>query len=162
MVLAAAHGHGHIHAPRPEGQHTDAAAGGGVAVRADEGLARGPEALQVQLVADAVARPGEVYAVLSGDGLDIPVVVGVLKAALKSVVVDIRHALFGLHPGDPHGLELKIGHGAGGVLGQSLVDAETHVRTHCHFAAYQVGGNDFLCYSFTHSFCSFIFILAFP
>ena len=68
VVGAAAHGHGHVHAARAEGQHADAAAGGGVAVGADEGLAGYAEALQMHLMADAVAGAGELDAVLCGNG----------------------------------------------------------------------------------------------
>ena len=91
VVGAAAHGHRYVHAARAEGQHPDAAAGGGVAVGADEGLARHAEAFQMHLMADAVAGAGEPDAVLVGDGLDVPVIVGVFKAGLEGVVVDIGH-----------------------------------------------------------------------
>ena len=56
----------HIQAARADGQHADAAAGRGVAVRADQGLARHAEALQMHLMADAVAGTGKIHAVLFG------------------------------------------------------------------------------------------------
>ena len=79
--------------PRAKGQHADAAAGGGVAVRADQGLARDAEALQMDLVADVVTRPGEVDAVLFGDGADKAVVVRIFKAGLKGVVIDVSQTV---------------------------------------------------------------------
>ena len=45
VIRPTAHGHGHIQAAGTKGQHTDAAAGGGMAVGADEGLAGFAEAL---------------------------------------------------------------------------------------------------------------------
>ena len=150
VVRAAAHGHRHVQPPRAEGQHTDAAAGGGVAVGADEGLTGLAEAFQMHLMADAVARAGEIHAVLCGDGLQIAVIVAVLKAALEGVVVDVGDAQFRLHSGDAHGLEFQIGHGAGGVLGQGLVDAQRHLAAGGHVSGHQMGCNDFLCNCLTH------------
>ena len=82
VVCAAAHGDCDVQASRAKGQHADAAAGRGVRVRADEGLARRAEALEVDLMADAVARLGIVDAVLLGHGADVLVVVRILKAGL--------------------------------------------------------------------------------
>ena len=93
VISAAAHGHRHIQSARAHGQHTDAAAGGGVAVGADQGLAGNAEALQMNLMADAVAGTGKVNAVLFGHRLDKAVVVSVFKAGLQGVVVDIGHGL---------------------------------------------------------------------
>ena len=58
-----------------------------MAVRADESCAGAREALEVNLVADAVAGAGEANAVALGYGLDVPVVIRVLKACLQGVVV---------------------------------------------------------------------------
>ena len=142
IVCAAAHGYRHVHAAGAEGQHSNAAAGGSVAVGTDEGLARYAEAFQMYLMADAVAGAGEPDAVLGGNGLDIAVVVGVLKAGLQGVVVDIGNRTLRLDPVDPHGLEFQIGHGAGGVLRQRLVDPQSHLCSRFHGAADQMGGNE--------------------
>ncbi len=93
VISAAAHGHRHIQSARAHSQHTDAAAGGSVAVGADQGLAGNAEALQMYLMADAVAGTGKVNAVLFGDRLNKAVVVGVFKAGLQGVVVDIGDGL---------------------------------------------------------------------
>jgi len=55
------------------------------------------------------------------------VVVGVLEAGLQGVVVDVGHAALGFHAGYVHGLELQVSHGAGGVLGKGLVDAQGYI-----------------------------------
>ena len=60
VVGAAAHGNRHIKAACADGEHTDTAACGGVAVGADQGLAGNAEALQMHLMADAVAGAGKV------------------------------------------------------------------------------------------------------
>ena len=150
IVSAAAHGHGHVHAAGAHGQHTDAAAGGGVGVGADEGLAGLAEPLQMELVADAVAGAGEPDAVLCRHGLEVLVVVGVHEAALQCVVIHIGDGEFGFHLGDAHGLEFQIGHGAGGILGQGLVDFQGDFAAGGHFARNQVGADDLLCNCLTH------------
>ena len=150
VVGSAAHSHGYVHAPRAEGQHPDAAAGGGVTVGADEGLPRYAEALQMHLMADAVAGAGEPDAVLGGNGLDVPVIVGVLKAGLEGVVVDIGHGSLCFDPVNAHGLKFQIGHGAGGILRQGLVNAQGHLSPRLHAAADQMGGDQLFCQCLSH------------
>ena len=113
-------------------------------VGADEGLAGLAEPLQMYLMADAVAGTGEVNAVLSGDSLQVTVIVAVFKAALQGVVVHIGNAQFGFDPGDTHGLKLQICHGAGGVLGQGLVDPQSNLAARSHIPGNQVIFDDFL------------------
>ena len=134
IIRAAAHGDCHVQTTGTHGQHADAAAGGRVAVRPDKGLAGLAEALQMDLVADAVAGPGEPDAVLFCDGLDIAVVVGVFKAGLQRVVVDVGNAALCLDPGHTHGFEFQVRHRAGGVLCQCLVDFQGDLAARRHFA----------------------------
>ena len=96
-----------------------------MAVRTDQRLAGFGKALQMHLVADAVAGAGIPHADLFGDRADEAVVVGVHKAALERVVVDVSDGQFRLDAGNPHGLILEICHRAGGVLRQGLVNAQT-------------------------------------
>ncbi len=65
-----------------------------VGVGANEGFAGLSEPLQMHLMTDAVAGAGEVDAVFGGYGLEIPMVVGIFKAALQRVVVYISDAEF--------------------------------------------------------------------
>ena len=81
----------------------------------------------MHLMADAVAGAGEPDAVLGGNGLDVPVIVGVLKAGLEGVVVDIGHGSLCFDPVNAHGLKFQIGHGAGGILRQGLVNAQGYL-----------------------------------
>ena len=105
-----------------------------MAVRADERFSGYPEALKMHLVADAVAGAGKAYAVLFCDRADKAVVVGVFKARLKRVVVYVSHALFCLYPRYAHGLVFDIRHGAGGVLGESLVNADCNLVSFFEFS----------------------------
>ena len=105
------------------------------AVGADERFAGFGEAFQMHLMADAVARAGVAHADLFGDGADETVVVGVHKAALQRVVVDISDGKLRAHTGDTHGLIFQICHGARGV----------------HFAVNEVCGDDLLCDGLSHS-----------
>ena len=114
-----------------------------MAVGADQGLARHAEALQMHLMADAVARAGKPDPVLFRHRLDVAVVVGVFKARLEGVVVDIGHGALRLYPVQTHGLKFQIGHSAGGVLGQGLVDPQGGLLTGDHAAAHQVGRDNF-------------------
>ena len=145
IIRAAAHGHSHVQAARADGQHADAAAGRGVGVGAQQGIAGHAEALQLHLMADAVAGLGAVDAVLLGYGLDELVIVCVLEAGLQGVVVDVGDALFGADALHAHGLELQIRHGAGGILGKGLVDADGNFRAGDQLAGEQVRGENFLC-----------------
>jgi hypothetical protein len=124
VEVAAAHGHGHVQAAGADGDLADAAARGGVAVAAQERGAGHAEPLQVDLVADAVAGPGEDQAEPLGRGLEVAMVVGVLEAHLHGVVVHVGHGEVRADPVQAHGLELEVGHGAGGVLGEGLVDPD--------------------------------------
>ena len=90
IIRSAAHGDRDVQASRADGEHARRAAGGRVAVRAEQGLAGHGEALQVDLVADAVAGSGEPDAVLCRDSLDVLVVVRILAAGLEHVVVYVR------------------------------------------------------------------------
>ena len=120
----AAHGHGHVQPAGPDGEHAHAAGGGRVAVAAQQRPARAGEPLQVDLVADAVARPRMIHADLGRDGLEVQVVVVVLRPELGHVVVDVADGQLGLDPRDAHRLEQQEGRRAGGVLGEGLVDAD--------------------------------------
>ena len=155
IVRAAAHGDRDVHAARAEGQHADAAAGGRVAIRADERLAGLAEALKVHLMADAVAGTREPDAVLCGHGLQIAVVVRVFKAGLQRVVVDVGHAQLGLYARDAHRLKLEIGHRAGRVLRERLVNAQGDLAAGGHVAVQQMCADDFLSQCLTHGDPSF-------
>ena len=121
-----------------------------MAVRADEGLARLTEPLQMHLVADAVAGAGEVDTVLAAHRLDVAVVVGVLKARLQGVVVDIGNRQLGAHAGDADGFKFKISHGSRGVLCQCLVNAKGNLVSGNHLALNKMLLYDFLCYCKSH------------
>ncbi len=122
VVGAAAHGDSHVQAARADCQHTDAAAGGGVAVGADQGLAGLAKALQMHLMADAVAGARKINAVLFAHRLNKAVVVGIFKACLQRVVINIGDALLGLDARNAHRLILDIRHCACRVLRQRLVN----------------------------------------
>ncbi len=142
VVGAAAHGDRHVQAAGAYGQHAGAAGRRRVAVRAQQQVAGGAEALQVYLVADAVPRPREVDPVLGGHGLEEAVVVRVLEARLEHVVVDVGDGEFGPHLGDAHRLELEVRHRAGGVLGERLVDADADLGARLQFAGDEVVSED--------------------
>ena len=67
--------------------------------------------------------------------LDKAVVVGVFKAGLQGVVVDIGHGPLGFDTRNAHGLKLQISHRAGGVLRQGLVDSQSDFRSYGHLTA---------------------------
>ena len=140
----AGHGQGHGQAAGAHGHGAHAAGRGGVGVGTDQGLARLGEILQVQLMADAGAGRGEGDAVFGGHGAQVGVVVGVAETHLQGVVVHVADGELGAHPGQSDGLELEIGHGAGGVLGQRLVDAQRDFAARDHLAGNKVVLDDLL------------------
>ena len=104
-------------------------------VRTDEGFAGLAEPFQMYLMTDAVARTGEIQAVLLRYGLDEPVVIRILEAGLEGIMVDICYGQFRLHPRYTHGLEFQISHGAGRILCQSLVYLQSDFAAHGHVTA---------------------------
>ena len=101
-------------------------------------------------MADAVARTREPDAVLLGHRTNKPVVVGIFKAGLQGVVVDVSDAALGFDPRHAHRFKFQVGHGAGSVLGEGLVDLNADFLSLYHFAVHQMGAEDFFCNCHTH------------
>ena len=150
VVRAAAHCDCNVQTAGTERQHADTAAGRRMAVRADQGLARCAEALQMHLMADAVACLRIVDTVLLSDRTDIFVVVRILEAGLQGIVVNVSDRALSLDLIDAHRLKLEISHRAGGILRQRLIDLETDLLTQYHFAVYQVRFQNLLRDCHTH------------
>ena len=96
------------------------------------------EALQMHLMADAVACLRIVDTVLLSDRTDIFVVVRILEAGLQGIVVNVSDRALGLDLIDAHRLKLEISHRAGGILRERLVDPEADLLPHDHLAVYQM------------------------
>ena len=92
-------------------------------------------------MADSVAGAGKPDSEFFGGALNKEMVVGVLKAGLQRIVVNIGDRAFGFDPGDPDALKFEVGHGAGRVLGQRLINFQTDFAAGSHFPGNQVGGN---------------------
>jgi len=125
MERTAAHRDRDVEAARFYGELPDAAAGRRVAVAAEQRRSRLAEAFQVDLVADAVARPGNHDAVPGGHRLQVAVIVGVLVAHLRGIMVDVGNREFGCERFNPHRFELEVRHRARGILRKALVDVDT-------------------------------------
>ena len=61
-------------------------------------------------------------------------VVGVAGVDLEYLVVDVADRELRLDAGHAHRLELQVGQGAGGVLGQRLVDSDADLLAGHHLA----------------------------
>ena len=114
----------HVQSAGADGQHAEGTGRGGVTIGADQHLAGPGEALQVEVVADAIARRRVDQAIPGTHAGQVAVVVLVLPVQLEHVVVDVldreRHA----NPLHPQRLELEASHGPRVVLQQHLVRAE--------------------------------------
>ena len=141
---AARHRDGDVNATGADGDLTDATARRRVGVGTDEGRARLAEALEMELVADAVAGLRVDDAVLLGHGLQEIVVVGVLEADLDGVVVDVGDRKVVLDVLHAHRLKLEIGHRAGRILRQRLVNANSDLGILRGIAFYKVSGKNLL------------------
>ena len=75
-------------------------------------------------MADTVARAGEDDAVLRGEGLEEPVVVGALEPRLEHAVVDVRDGELVADARKPERLELEVGERPRRVLRQGLIDPQ--------------------------------------
>ena len=150
IVCAAAHCDCDIQTACADREHTEAAAGRGVRVRADERLARDAEALQMNLVADAVARAGEIQAVLLCAAADETVIVCILEAVLKRIVVDISDRALCADTRHAHSLKFEVSHCAGCILRQRLVDADADFCTADQFTLYEMCREDFFRHCESH------------
>ena len=103
-------------------QHPQAAAGGGMAVRAEQRLAGNAESLPVDMVRDTVAGRGIDNAEFSGAGLQETMIVGVAGVGLDEVMIDIADGNRRFDTGYVHRLEFQIDRRACGVLRQNLID----------------------------------------
>src|SRR5919199_1706168 len=128
LVGVAGHRDRDVEPARPDRDHAERTARRRVRVGADEDVAGPREALERHVVADAVARPREVRAVLAAVGLEHAVVVGVLEVERDDVVVDVLHRAVDRDAWHVELLELHEGHRPGGVLEQRLVDADADRR----------------------------------
>ncbi len=135
-----------------DGDHAQRAAGGRVAVGADQRFARTAEALQMDLVANSVPGARQNDAELLRDAHQVPVIVSVFKADLNRVVVDVAHRQLRADPGNVHGFKLQISHGARGVLGEGLVDADADFPAGREVAVHQMFGQNFFHDVFFHWF----------
>ena len=77
-------------------------------------------------------------------------VVGILKAHLYRVVVHVADRQLGAHPLQAQGLELQVGHGACGVLGEGLIDADAYLGAGDPPPHHQVAFQDLLRYALAH------------
>ena len=77
-------------------------------------------------------------------------VVRVLEAGLEGVVVDVRHAPLRLHLPDPHRFKFDVGHGAGRVLGQGLIDLQPDLAPLLERAVHRMRFQDFFRQSESH------------
>ncbi len=127
VELAAPHSHRHIQATGSDSYHPHAAARRRVTIGTQQGGARFAETLQVHLMANTIARLREHHPVLGRNALQVLVVVCVLETDLYRVVVHVADREIGAHPFQAKGLELQVGHGAGGVLGQGLVYPDAYL-----------------------------------
>ena len=82
---------------------------------------------------------------LFGHGGNVLVIVGVFKAGLQGVMVDIGHAAFRFHPVNAHGFQLQVGHRTRGILRQGLIDSDRNFRARHQLALEQVFFQNFLC-----------------
>ena len=60
-------------------------------IRTQQRLARFVKPLQLHLMTDPVARPGEQNAVTIRDRAQILMIIGIFKAVLQRIVIDIAH-----------------------------------------------------------------------
>ena len=150
MVSSAAHGNGYIHATSAHRQHSESSASRRVRIGSNQSLARNAKSLIMNLVADAVARSREVHTVLCSHGLNIFVIICILKSRLQSIVIYICYGTLSLDLRNSHSLKLQIYHCSSRILCQSLVNPEPDLLTHLHLTTNKVSFNNFLSYCISH------------
>ena len=88
----------------------------------------------MHLMTDAVAGTREINTVFGGHRLQETVVVGIFKAGLQHIVVNVADRDIGAHARDADGLELEVGHCPRRILRQRLVYADRNLFTGGHLA----------------------------
>ena len=102
MERAARHRNGDVDAARADSDHPETAARRRMRIAAEQRLARLAEALQVQLMADAVAGLRVDDAVTLGHRSEEVMVIRVLEANLDGVVVNVGYRQLVAHMADAH------------------------------------------------------------
>ena len=74
-----------------------------------------------------------------------PVVIGIFKTGLQSVVIDICDRTLCFDAVNTHCFKFKICHGAGSVLSERLIDLKTHVGAGYHLPVNQMSLDYLLC-----------------
>ena len=95
----------------------------------EQRFARLAETFKMHLVADAVSGAGEDDTVFNGNRLQIFMVVCILEADLNRVMIDVADRQFRLDFRQAGGFELQVGHGAGCILGERLIDLDGDFRS---------------------------------
>ena len=138
------HRHRDLEATGADREHAERARRAGVAVRAEQRLARDAEALHVHRVAHAVAGLAVPEPEALARAVQEEVVVRVAVVGLEQVVVDVLGRELGADVVETHRLELEHHHRPGRVLGERLVDAEADLGAGDHLALDQVTGDQLL------------------
>jgi hypothetical protein len=138
----ASHGHGHLEAAGADRDRAAGAGGRRMRVGTEQGRPRASEALGVDLVADAVARPRVPEAVPGRERLQEQVVVGVAVVEQEHIVVDVLHGELDADALQAERLELHAGHRPGRVLQQGLVDSDADLLARGQPPLDQVLGED--------------------
>ena len=129
VICAAAHSHGHVQSARANGQHSQRAACGGMAIAAQQRPARLAHPFQLHLMTDTVARLGKENAVSLRHALDKLVVVRIFKTRLKCVVIYVGNRKLCLDLFHIHSLQLEIYHRTCGILRECLIDLDLNFLT---------------------------------
>ena len=143
IISTAAHCNCNVQTACTHCNHTDTAASRGMAVRTNQGFTWHAEPFQMYLMANTIARTGEINTVLLGNAADKAVVVCIFKTTLQSVVVNIGNAAFCPYSWNAHCFKFQICHCTGSILCQGLVDTDSDFGTLFHFAFYQMCLQDF-------------------
>jgi hypothetical protein len=98
-------------------------------IAAQQRRARPAEPLQMDLMANPIARPRMIYAALGGYRLQVQMVVMVLRPETRHIVIDITHRQIGPHPARPHRLIQQKRRRPRRILRQSLVDPNPDLLT---------------------------------
>jgi len=77
-------------------------------------------------------------------------IVGVAEISLQHIVVGITDRQLCAHSRQAQSLELQVGHSAGGVLGEGLVDTQADLDAGLELAADEVFADDLGCQAVTH------------
>lgn len=120
-------------------------------ITAQKGRSGSAEAFEVNLMANPIAWARVINPHLSGNALEIEMVVVIFRSELGHIMIDVADRQFCADVSDAHRFKKQKNRCSGGILGEGLVNADSNGLARLKPALEQVALKDFTGECLTHS-----------